>query len=70
MLRDRIVCDINDLQTQKMLLVVDSFSKWIEVLPVKTASASITTEKLHTLFTTHGIIVSDNVTAFVNGVMK
>ena len=52
-----------------LLVVVDSFSKWIEVLPVKTASASITIEKLRTLFATHGIpetIVSDNGTPFVN----
>ena len=56
-----------------LLVVVDSFSKWMEVLPVKSASASITVEKLRTLFATQGIpetIVSDNGTPFVNSLMK
>jgi len=48
---------------QMFFVVVDLFSKWIEVLPVKTVSASVTIEKLHALFTTHGVpetIMSDN----------
>ena len=61
------------ISNHMLLVVVDSFSKWIEVLPVKTASASITIEKLRTLFATHGIpetIVSDNGTPFVNALME
>ena len=40
---------------------------------MKTATASITIEKLHTLFATHGIpetIVSNNGTPFINTLMK
>jgi len=61
------------VNNQMLYVVVDSFSKWIEVLPVKTASASVTIEKVHAFFATHGIpetIVSDNGTHFVNALMK
>ena len=61
------------VSNQMLLLVVDLFSKRIKVLPVKTASASVTIEKLHTLFATHGIpetTASDNRTPFVNALME
>jgi len=61
------------VNNQMLFVVVDSFSKWMEVLPVKTASASVTIEKLRALFATHGIpeiIASDNGTHFVNALMK
>ena len=72
--RSRIHLDYaGPISNQMLLVVVDSFSKWIEVLPVKKASASVTVEKLRTLFATHGIpetVVSDNGTPFVNTLMK
>jgi len=58
------------VNNQMLVVVVDSFSKWIEDLM---ASASVMIEKLHALFATHGIpetIVSDNGTHFVNALMK
>jgi len=36
------------------LVVVDSHSKWPEVIPVTTTSAARTTEELRKLFATHG----------------
>ena len=53
-----------------LLVVVDLFSKWLEVLPVRTASASITVEKLCTLFVTHGIPETIDGTPFVNDLMR
>jgi len=61
------------INNQMLFVGVDSFSKWIEVLPVKTASATVTIETLRALFATHDIpetIMSDNGTHFVNAVMK
>ena len=56
-----------------LLVVVDAFSKWIEVFPVKSASSATTIGKLRALFATHGIpesIVSDNGSPFTSSEMK
>ena len=56
-----------------LLVVVNAFSKWIEVFPVKSASSATTIEKLRCLFATHGIpesIVSDNGSPFTSSEMK
>ena len=56
-----------------LLVVVDAFSKWIEVFPVKFASLATTIGKLRALFTTRGIpesIVSDNGSPFTSSEMK
>ena len=49
------------------LIVVDSWSKWIDVFPVRSSKSSSTIEKLRSLFATHGlpeIVVSDNASSF------
>lgn len=49
------------------LIVVDAFSKWVEVVPVSSTNSSVTIEKLRVMFATHGlpeIIVSDNASGF------
>ena len=51
------------------LIVVDAFSKWIEVHIVNSTSSEATIEKLRTLFSIHGLpeqIVSDNATSFTS----
>ncbi|KFD49780.1 hypothetical protein M513_09375 [Trichuris suis] len=56
-------------QGQIFLIVVDSYSKWLDVIPVSTASANAVIEKLALLFATHGlpdVIVTDNGTAFTS----
>ena len=56
-----------------LLVVVDAFSKWIEVFPVKSASSATTIGKLRALFATHGIpesIVSDNSSPFTSSEME
>ena len=55
------------------LIVVDAKSKWIEVFPMSTTTASATIQALRFLFATHGLpeeIVSDNGPQFVAQEMK
>ena len=61
------------IDNHMLLVVIDAFSKWIEVFPVKSATSSVTITKLRALFATHGIpdtIVSDNGTPFVSAEMR
>ena len=51
------------VQGKMILVIVDSYSKWIEAHVVTTATATATINKLQLTFATHGlpdIIVSDN----------
>ena len=51
------------------LIVIDSFSKWIDAYPVTTASSTLTIEKLRHSFAIHGlpeILVSDNAKCFIS----
>ena len=43
------------IDNHMLLVVVDAFSKWIDVFPVKSASSATTIGKLRILFATHGI---------------
>ncbi|XP_060543487.1 zinc finger protein DPF3 isoform X1 [Pantherophis guttatus] len=46
-----------------LLIVVDAFSKWLEVIVMPTTTTEATIRALHRLFTTHGlpdVLVSDN----------
>ena len=55
------------------LIVVDTKSKWMEVIPMSFTSASATIRALRSLFATHGLpeeIVADNGPQFVAGEMK
>lgn len=50
-------------------VLVDAFSKWVEVVPVTSPSAESTIKCLRKIFSTHGLpdtIVSDNGTAFTS----
>ena len=61
------------LNGQMFLLVVDAKSKWIEVFPMFSTTASMTILALRFLFATHGlpeVIVSDNSPQFVAQEMK
>ncbi|XP_042142281.1 uncharacterized protein K02A2.6-like [Ixodes scapularis] len=55
------------------LIVVDSFSKWLDVCIMNSMSSSAVVQKLRMLFAVHGVpdvIVSDNGTAFVSAEFK
>ncbi|XP_060126555.1 uncharacterized protein K02A2.6-like [Zootoca vivipara] len=56
-------------QGQTFLIIVDSFSKWLEVVPVSAMNSKVAIWALQWVFTTHGlpdIIVSDNGAQFTS----
>ena len=51
------------------LIVVDAFTKWLEVKPVKSATSATTMDQLRSIFATHGLpemLVTDNGTVFTS----
>ena len=55
------------------LIIIDSYSKWMDVFPVNNATTSVTIECLRTCFSTHGLpqmCVSDNGTCFTSDKFK
>ena len=55
------------------LIVIDSFSKWMDVFPLANSNSRITIESLRTCFATHGlpqICVTDNGTCFTSDQFK
>ena len=55
------------LRGHMFLVVVDAYSKWMEVRPVKSATSTATISQLRAIFATHGIpelLVSDNGSTF------
>ena len=51
------------------LVVVDSYTKWLEVFPLSIATSATTIDKLRSVFTTHGlpkVFVTDNGTQFTS----
>ena len=52
-----------------ILIVIDEYSKWLEVIPVTAATSSVTIDHLHSMFATHGLpktLVTDNGTQFTS----
>ena len=61
------------IEGQMFLVVIDAYSKWLEVIPTFGCSSKVTVSKLRHIFCTHGIpdiIVSDNGTAFTSEEFK
>ena len=55
------------------LIIVDAFSKWLEIIPVKNITSSVTIDKLRGICSTYGLldtIVTDNAAAFTSAEMK
>ena len=55
------------------LQLLDAFSKWLEIIPVKNATSSVTVDKLRGICLTHGLpdtIVTINAAVFTNTEMK
>ena len=51
------------------LIVIDAYSKWLEVIPVSAANSSVTIEHLRNMFATHGLpksLMTDNGTQFTS----
>ncbi|CAM1298210.1 Uncharacterised protein r2_g773 [Pycnogonum litorale] len=59
----RIHVDFTQINSQNFLLVVDTYSKWLEVVPMSNTTASSTVSGLRKLYATYGLperVVSDN----------
>ena len=56
-----------------LLIIIDAYSKWLEVFSVPSTSSESTISKLRTVFSTHGLVkvlVSDNGLAFTSQEFK
>ena len=51
----RVHADFAMFRNMNCLVVMDSFSKWFEVVPMKSTTASRTVEELGKLFAQHGV---------------
>ena len=54
---------------QMFLIVVDAYSKWLEVVPMSSATTNTTIERLRNIFATHGlprVLVTDNGAQFTS----
>ena len=61
------------LENKMFLIVIDAYSKWLDVFPVSSATSEVIMVKLRILFATHGIptfVVTDNASIFVSAEMK
>jgi len=55
---ERVHCNFAGPMEGKMFLIlVDAFTKWLEVVPMTTATSATTIEVLQTIFATHGLLV-------------
>ena len=65
----RIHIDYAELSGKTYLVIVDSYSKWLEVVPTRGSTSDITIRELRKVFATHGlpdICVSDNGSEFTS----
>ncbi len=61
------------MEGRMFLVIVDAYSKWVEVIPTTGCTSKITVRNLTQVFTTHGLpdaVVSDNGAAFVSEEFK
>lgn len=64
----RIHLDFAEINGQQFLLLVDSHSKWLEVFPMSSTTASATVSKLRTVFAQFGLpvqVATDNGPQFI-----
>ena len=68
---ERLHADFTGPFMNKMfLIVVDAYSKWLEVVPLSAATSEGTIEHLRSIFATHGlprVFVTDNGSQFTSG---
>ena len=64
----RVHVDFLEIKGQQFFLLVDSYSKWLEVVPMDSTTAQATISVLNTIFSRYGFpdkIVSDNGPQFI-----
>lgn len=57
-------------QSQILLITVDSYSKWLEMVPVALTTMQAVNRSIHRIFATHGLpntVMTNNGTAFTSG---
>jgi hypothetical protein len=70
---ERIHIDFADFKNQSFLILIDSYSKWLEVLPMKSTTSEKTIDKLRCIFSYTGLpeeLVSDNGPQFTSVTFK
>ena len=69
----RIHLDLVGPYLGKVFLVVDSYSKWLDAVPMSNTKTTLLVESLRHSFTTHGlsfVIVTDNGPSFTSNKFK
>ena len=69
----RLHIDYAQKERSNFLVIIDSYSKWLEVFDMKNTSAESTVDTLRSLFSSYGLseeIVSDNGPQFTASVFK
>ncbi len=70
---ERIHVDFAEFRSKNYLVIIDSRSKWLEVIPMTSTTAARTVEVLRTLFSSYGlpeVLVSDNGPQFIAAEFK
>ena len=60
---------VGPFHNKMFLIVIDSHSKWLEVIPTSGSTSQVPIDKLHQIFATHGLpelCVTDNGSAFIS----
>ena len=69
----RLHIDYPQKRNSNFLVIIDSYSKWLEMFETRNASLECTCDNLRTLFTSFGLpeeVVSDNGLQFTSSVFK
>ena len=69
----RLHIDYSQKERSNLLVVIDSYSKWLEVFDMKNTSAESTMDTLRSLFSSYGLLeesVSDNGLQFTASVFR
>ena len=65
--------DYLEINSKSFLLIVDSFSKWLEILPMNSTTTGATIKAVRTLFARYGLpqqVVTDNGPQFISDEFK
>ncbi|XP_045183417.2 uncharacterized protein K02A2.6-like [Mercenaria mercenaria] len=70
---ERIHIDFADFKNHSFLILIDNYSKWLEVIPMKSTTSENTIDKLRSIFSYTGLpeqLVSDNGPQFTSVTFK
>lgn len=70
---ERVHIDFADFKNQSFLILIDNYSKWLDVIPMKSTTSEKTIDKLRSIFSYTGLpeeLVSDNGPQFTSVTFK